>query len=174
MRCTAGSQVSGRRSRESHTALAAPSRSQRATRNQSGFANRSRTPSRAAVSGLALPARLSGGAITDIRESLLSRWTAAPGGTIKSDGVLRQKWIAAPLSLLFWATCVAVVIAWTPFVLLYRAVTFPFDRERMRVGRIVHNMAVTAANLNPFWTFEIVDPVHPDPRKPYVFVANHS
>jgi 1-acyl-sn-glycerol-3-phosphate acyltransferase len=88
--------------------------------------------------------------------------------------VLRRKWIAAPLSLLFWATCVAIVIAWTPFVLLYRAVTFPFDRDRMRVGRVVHDMAVAASNLNPFWTFEIVDPVHPDPRRPYVFVANHS
>jgi 1-acyl-sn-glycerol-3-phosphate acyltransferase len=88
--------------------------------------------------------------------------------------VLRRKWIAAPLSLLFWATCVAVVVGWTPFVLLYRALTFPFDRDRMRVGRIVHDMAVTAANLNPFWTFQVVDPVHPDPRQPYIFVANHS
>ena len=88
--------------------------------------------------------------------------------------MLRRKWIAAPLSLLFWATCVAIVIAWTPFVLVYRALTFPFDRDRMRVGRIVHNMAVAASNANPFWTFEIVDPIRPDPRHPYVFVANHS
>ena len=88
--------------------------------------------------------------------------------------MLRRKWIAAPLSLLFWATCVAIVIAWTPLVLLYRALTFPFDRDRIRVGRLFHDSAVVASKLNPFWTFEIVDPVRPDARRPYVFVANHS
>jgi 1-acyl-sn-glycerol-3-phosphate acyltransferase len=88
--------------------------------------------------------------------------------------VLRSKWLAAPLSLLFWATCVAIVIAWTPIVLLYRALTFPLDRDRARVGRLFHNSAVLAGTLNPFWTFDIVDPVQPDARRPYLFVANHS
>lgn len=88
--------------------------------------------------------------------------------------MLRNRWIAAPLSLLFWATCVAIVICWTPVVLLYRALTLPFDRDRARVGRLFHNSAVLAGTLNPFWTFKIVDPIHPDARRPYVFVANHS
>jgi 1-acyl-sn-glycerol-3-phosphate acyltransferase len=88
--------------------------------------------------------------------------------------VLRSRWTAAPLSLIFWATCVAIVIVWTPVVLLYRLVSFPFDRDRVRVGRLFHDSAVLAGTLNPFWTFEIVDPVRPDARRPYVFVANHS
>lgn len=88
--------------------------------------------------------------------------------------MLRSKWVAASLSLLFWATCVAIVILWTPLVFVYRALTFPFDPDRARVGRLFHRAAVLAGTLNPFWTFEIVDPVHPDARRPYLFVANHS
>jgi 1-acyl-sn-glycerol-3-phosphate acyltransferase len=88
--------------------------------------------------------------------------------------VLRSRWIAAPLSALLWASCVAIVILWTPLVLVYRLFTFPWDRDRYRVGRLFHDSAAFAAKINPFWTFRILDGVHPDDRRPYVFVANHS
>lgn len=83
-------------------------------------------------------------------------------------------WLAAPLSLLFWGSCVLLVILWTPIVFFYRLATFRSDPDRYRVGRLFHSIAVVAVRLNPFWDFRVVDDIHPDPRRPYVFVANHS
>lgn len=88
--------------------------------------------------------------------------------------MLRSRLIAAPLSALLWGSFVAIVIVWTPLVLLYRLVTFPRDPDRYRVGRLFHRSAALAARINPFWTFRILDDVRPNGRKPYVFVANHS
>jgi 1-acyl-sn-glycerol-3-phosphate acyltransferase len=85
-----------------------------------------------------------------------------------------SRWLAAPVSLLFWATCVLLVILWTPLIALYRAATFRTDPDRYKVGYLFHRIAVVAARLNPFWDFQVVDRVHPDPRRPYVFVANHA
>jgi 1-acyl-sn-glycerol-3-phosphate acyltransferase len=78
------------------------------------------------------------------------------------------------MSLLFWATCVVLVILWTPLIAIYRLATFRSDPDRYRVGYLFHRIAVVAARLNPFWDFRVVDDVHPDPRRPYVFVANHQ
>ena len=88
--------------------------------------------------------------------------------------MLRSKWIAAPLSALLWASYVVIVILWTPLVLFYRLFTFPWDRDRYRVGRLMHDSAAVATKINPFWRYRIIDEVHPDDRRPYVFVANHS
>jgi len=88
--------------------------------------------------------------------------------------VLRSRWIAAPLSALVWSSYVLIVIAWTPLVLGFRALTFPFDRDRRRVGRLFHRSAVVAGDLTPFWTFRIEGTDRVDPERPYVFVANHS
>ena len=88
--------------------------------------------------------------------------------------MLSRKWIAAPLSLLFWTTCVLIVILWTPLVLFFRAVTFPFDPNRVRIGRLFHNSAVLAGALNPFWRFRIIGSDLPEPNRPRVFVANHG
>jgi 1-acyl-sn-glycerol-3-phosphate acyltransferase len=84
------------------------------------------------------------------------------------------RWLAAPVSLLFWAACVVLVILWTPLIAFYRLATFRSDPDRYRVGYLFHRIAVVAARLNPFWDFRVVDDVHPDPRRPYVFVANHA
>jgi len=88
--------------------------------------------------------------------------------------MLRLRPIAAVVSTLVWASFVVIVIVWTPLVLLFRVFTFPWDRDRYRVGKLMHSSAALAAKVNPFWTFRIVDSVHPDDRRPYVFVANHS
>ncbi len=82
--------------------------------------------------------------------------------------------MAVPLSALVWSSYVLIVILWTPLVLLFRLITFPFDRDRRRVGRLFHHSAVLAGNLTPFWTFRIEGAGAIDPAKPYVFVANHS
>ncbi|HYR45579.1 MAG TPA: lysophospholipid acyltransferase family protein [Thermoanaerobaculia bacterium] len=88
--------------------------------------------------------------------------------------VLQSKWVAVPLSLAIWASYVLIVILWTPLVFLYRLATFRSDPDRYRIGRFFRRSAVLAGTINPFWKFRIVDEVHPDPRRPYVFVANHS
>lgn len=84
------------------------------------------------------------------------------------------RWLAAPASLFFWASCVVLVILWTPLIAIYRLTTFRSDPDRYRVGHLFHKIAVVAGRVNPFWDFRVVDEVHPDPRRPYVFVANHQ
>ena len=76
--------------------------------------------------------------------------------------------------MLFWASCVVLVILWTPLIAFYRLATFRSDPDRYEVGWLFHSIAPTAVRLNPFWDFHVVDEVHPDPRRPYVFVANHQ
>ncbi len=88
--------------------------------------------------------------------------------------MLASRWVAAPLSALVWASYVLIVILWTPLVLLFRLATFPFDRDRRRVGRLFHSSAVAAGSLTPFWTFRIVGAEAIDSRRAHVFVANHS
>jgi 1-acyl-sn-glycerol-3-phosphate acyltransferase len=73
-----------------------------------------------------------------------------------------------------WTSYVLIVILWTPLVLLFRLLTFPVDKQKRLVGRVFHSSAVVAGNLTPFWTFRIEGAGTIDPRKPYVFVANHS
>ena len=88
--------------------------------------------------------------------------------------MLRSRWVAAPLSALVWASYVLIVILWTPLVLGFRALTFSFDRNRRRVGRLFHRSAVVAGSLTPFWTLRIRGADAIDPARPHVFVANHS
>jgi 1-acyl-sn-glycerol-3-phosphate acyltransferase len=87
--------------------------------------------------------------------------------------MLRFKLVAVPLSLLIWASYVVIVILWTPLVFFYRLATLRSDPDRYRLGRFFRKSAVLAGHINPFWKFRVVDRVHPDPRRPYVFVANH-
>ena len=84
------------------------------------------------------------------------------------------RWLATPVSLLFWASCVLLVLLWTPLIAFYRLATLRSDPDRYKVGRLFHRIAAVAVRFNPFWDFRVVDDVHPDPRRPYVFVANHQ
>ena len=84
------------------------------------------------------------------------------------------RWLATPVSLFFWASCVLLVLLWTPLIAFYRLATLRSDPDRYKVGRLFHRIAAVAVRLNPFWDFRVVDDVHPDPRRPYVFVANHQ
>jgi 1-acyl-sn-glycerol-3-phosphate acyltransferase len=88
--------------------------------------------------------------------------------------ILDLKLVALPLSYLFWAACVLIVILWTPIVAVFRLFTFRSDPDRYRVGRLQRNSAVLAVRINPYWDFHAIDDVHPDARRPYLFVANHK
>ncbi len=82
--------------------------------------------------------------------------------------------VAAPLSALLWAGDVAIVIAWTPAVALFRLLTRGSDPNRNRVGRLMHSSAAFAARINPYWDFRVIDDVRPDVIRPYLFVCNHK
>lgn len=80
---------------------------------------------------------------------------------------------ATPISYLWWGLNVLAVIVWAPFMAVFRLATRSNDPGRHRIGRILRNAGVFTVKLNPFWDFRIIDNVHPDARRPYLFVSNH-
>jgi 1-acyl-sn-glycerol-3-phosphate acyltransferase len=80
---------------------------------------------------------------------------------------------AVPLSYLWWLLNVVNVILWAPFMGVFRLLTRHADPGRHRIGRILRNAGVVGIKLNPFWDFRVIDSVHPDARRPYLFVSNH-
>ena len=91
----------------------------------------------------------------------------------------KRRWLdlpvfAVPVSWLFWASCVFIVIAWTPLMAAYRLATFRSDPVRRRIGRLQLDAATTAVRVNPFWDFRVVDRVRPDAARPCLFVSNHK
>lgn len=87
--------------------------------------------------------------------------------------MLQSRWLAAPLSALIWTAYVMIVILWTPIMAFFRMATLRSDRDRYRVGRLLRGSAALAVRVNPYWNFRVIDSVHPDPRRPYLFVSNH-
>jgi 1-acyl-sn-glycerol-3-phosphate acyltransferase len=81
--------------------------------------------------------------------------------------------LAVPLSYLWWATNVVIVILWAPLMGVFRLLTKGNDPGRHRIGRFLRNAGVVCIKVNPFWNFRVIDPVHPDARRPYLFVSNH-
>ncbi len=81
--------------------------------------------------------------------------------------------VAVPLSYLFWAVQVLIVILWAPTMAIFRLATVRSDPGRHRIGRLLRNAGGVAMRVNPFWNFRVVDHVHPDARRPYLFVSNH-
>src|SRR5262245_18986485 len=73
--------------------------------------------------------------------------------TPDNPGVLQRRIVAAPLSLLIWASYVIIVIVWTPLVFLYRLLTFPFDPDRYRLCRFFRTSTVIVGNFNLLWYF---------------------
>jgi 1-acyl-sn-glycerol-3-phosphate acyltransferase len=81
--------------------------------------------------------------------------------------------VAVPLSYLWWFLNVLAVIVWAPFMAVFRLVTKGNDPGRHRIGRVLRNAGVFTVRFNPWWDFRVVDPVHPDALRPYLFVSNH-
>jgi len=81
--------------------------------------------------------------------------------------------IALPLSYAWWLLNVVLVLLWAPFMGVFRLITRRHDPGRHRIGRILRNAGVVGIRLNPFWDFRVVDAVHPDAKRPYLFVSNH-
>lgn len=75
-----------------------------------------------------------------------------------------------------WAWLVALVLMLTglPLMALVFAVTVPFDRRRLVVGRLFRLLGVVAVRCNPLWRFDAVGGARPSAGRPFVAVANHE
>lgn len=78
------------------------------------------------------------------------------------------------ISAWVWVSAAVLVFVWVPWLALVYAATAPFDPGRYTVGRWFRRAAVTVTRLNPFWKFRTTGFRVPDPRRPYVAVANHE
>lgn len=67
-----------------------------------------------------------------------------------------------------------LLIVWLPLVAIVRLVTAPFDPGHYAAGWLFRRMTVVHQVLNPLWSFRRHGTLPPDPRRPYVVVANHE
>ena len=67
-----------------------------------------------------------------------------------------------------------MVAVWLPMVAVVTLVTAPFDPGRYAAGWLFRRLAVVHQVLNPLWRFRRRGTLPPDPRRPYVVVANHE
>jgi 1-acyl-sn-glycerol-3-phosphate acyltransferase len=81
--------------------------------------------------------------------------------------------VAVVLSYSWWFANVVIVLLWAPFMGVFRLLTRRRDPGRHRIGRVLRNAGIVGVRLNPYWSFRVVDSVHPDARRPYLFVSNH-
>jgi 1-acyl-sn-glycerol-3-phosphate acyltransferase len=77
-------------------------------------------------------------------------------------------------SLWSWLVLGVLVAVWLPLVAIVRLVTMPFDPGRYAAGWLFRRLAVVHQVLNPLWRFRVRGELPPDPRRPYVVVANHE
>jgi 1-acyl-sn-glycerol-3-phosphate acyltransferase len=78
------------------------------------------------------------------------------------------------LSAWSWLVLAVVLVLWLPMVAVVRLVTMPFDPGRYAAGWLFRRLAVVHQTLNPMWRFRVRGELPPDPRRPYVVVANHE
>jgi 1-acyl-sn-glycerol-3-phosphate acyltransferase len=78
------------------------------------------------------------------------------------------------LSAWSWLVFGVVLIVWLPLVALVRLVTAPLDPGHYAAGWLFRRMTVVHQVLNPLWSFHRHGTLPPDPRRPYVVVANHE
>jgi 1-acyl-sn-glycerol-3-phosphate acyltransferase len=76
------------------------------------------------------------------------------------------------VSIWSWFVLGTAVLFIVPMVALIRLATWG-DPGRYRAGYMFRQIAVVHQKLNPLWTFRVSGDVPPDPRRPYVVVANH-
>jgi 1-acyl-sn-glycerol-3-phosphate acyltransferase len=102
-----------------------------------------------------------------------------PGTTIRKNPPMRQKMLdntvaLTVLSAWSWLVLGVLLIVWVPLVGVVWLFTVPFDRGRYAPGWLWRRIAVVHQVLNPLWRFRTHGQLPPDPRRPYVVVANHE
>jgi 1-acyl-sn-glycerol-3-phosphate acyltransferase len=94
-------------------------------------------------------------------------------------GPMRRRLLDNPIartvfSVWAWLVLGVVVAVWVPLVGLVTLVTAPFDPGRYAAGWLFRRLTVVHQVLNPLWRFRRHGTLPPDPRRPYVVVANHE
>ena len=87
--------------------------------------------------------------------------------------LMRRFWISL-VSIWIWTVLGVCLLVWFPLLVILRLVTAPFDPGRYWVGFFFRKVAVVMTALNPLWDFKVSGTLPPDPRRPYVVVANHE
>lgn len=78
------------------------------------------------------------------------------------------------LSIWAWLVLGIAIVVALPVVSIVWLATAWRDPGRYRVGYTFRRLAVVAQTLNPMWHFTVSGNVPPDPRRPYMVVANHE
>ncbi len=78
------------------------------------------------------------------------------------------------ISVWIWIVLAVCIVLWLPAMALARLLTRRSDPGRYTVGLMFRKIGVVVAALNPLWTFRHSGSPPPDPRRPYVVVANHE
>jgi 1-acyl-sn-glycerol-3-phosphate acyltransferase len=78
------------------------------------------------------------------------------------------------ISLWVWISGTLIGFLWVPWLAIVYSVTAPRDPGRYVVGRWFRRAAVLVTKLNPLWRFRTTGFRIPDPRRPYIAVANHE
>ena len=101
-------------------------------------------------------------------------YAVSPAPTRVNAGSVQTVMMKRLISLWVWVSVVFVALVWVPWMALVYALTVPRDPGRYAVGRWFRRAAVLATKLNPLWRFRTTGVRIPDPRRPYVAVANHE
>jgi len=78
------------------------------------------------------------------------------------------------ISLWVWISGILIGFLWVPWLAIVYFFTAPRDPGRYTVGRWFRRAAVLVTKINPLWRFRTTGVRIPDPRRPYVAVANHE
>ena len=77
-------------------------------------------------------------------------------------------------SLWMWTLLIVLVVIVTPLNVLWRIFGAPFDRVNYYGGRLFRLLGVFIVTCTPRWRFDVRGTPPPDPRLPYVVIANHE
>ena len=73
-----------------------------------------------------------------------------------------------------WLVLTIMVSLFTPCIVLWRIVGWPFDRMNYYGGRLFRLAGVITVHLTPRWHFVVRGTMPSNPRLPYIVVANHE
>lgn len=76
------------------------------------------------------------------------------------------------LSAFVWAAIGALVLLWLPLLALVRLLDW--GPARYATGRLFRLLGAAMTRVNPLWKVKVEGQFPPDPRNPYVVVANHQ
>ncbi len=100
---------------------------------------------------------------------------AAPAGDATPSAPRPKPRLSDSLwSMWSWFVFGVCALLWLPLMAIVLVVTLPFDKGRYWTGYLFRRIPVVQQKLSPLWNFRVTGDLPPDPRHPYVVVANHE